>query len=217
MNKGLLKTLSFVLAGPFIEISSIWTDLRILKIMKVLNYIQLSPSQIKLISDVVKKKKDCKLLVFGLGYDSIFWNRINRKGTTVFIEDNEEWLEKISRKCKKLSIHHVQYKTRRKDWEQLLGKLNEIDIPLPEQVLAEKWDVILVDAPNGDHEQAPGRMLSIFSALILVKASGSIFVHDCNRLVEDTYANFYLKNENLIHEIKAKNGFLRHYYMKHKL
>ena len=53
------------------------------------------------------------------------------------------------------------------------------------------------------HDQSPGRMKSIFHSSKLIKDSGDIFVHDCNREVEDIYCNRFLGKENLKLEIEA--------------
>jgi rhamnogalacturonan II specific xylosyltransferase len=40
----------------------------------------------------------CNLLIFGLGFDSVFWNDVNKLGSTVFLEDNQHWIDTV-RKC----------------------------------------------------------------------------------------------------------------------
>ena len=90
-----------------------------------------------------------------------------------------------------------------------------LELPLPGDVLEKKWDIILVDAPGGWNDETPGRMQSIYMSSKLIKTKGEIFVHDCEREIEDIYCNKYLKVENLIQEIKTFKGnrFLRHYQM----
>lgn len=34
-------------------------------------------------------------LIFGMGNDSPFWFKLNQRGRTVFVEDQEEWFRKI--------------------------------------------------------------------------------------------------------------------------
>lgn len=214
MKKKILGVLSFLFSDLLINISVKWSNLKLLEIIKKLNNIQLSNDQIKLITDTVKNIPQCKFLVFGLGNDSKYWQRLNKGSLTIFIEDNKDWIVKVTKRNKNLKSYYVNYNTTRKDWKKLLGNLTKNDFRLPEKVLNEKWDVILVDAPNGDRDDAPGRMLSIFSSSLLIKLKGHVFVHDCNREVEDVFSNFYLKKINFIKEIKAKNGTLRHYYIK---
>ena len=95
----------------------------------------------------------------------------------------------------------------------LLESPSLLDMTLPKNVEREEWDVILVDAPAGLNDQSPGRMKSIFLSSRLVKNSGDVFVHDCNREVEDIYCNNFLKKENLQIEISAPTGSLRHYHI----
>jgi hypothetical protein len=107
----------------------------------------------------------------------------------------------------------VNYNTRVNDWNMLLKTPFLLDMTLPYNVEKEEWDVIVVDAPAGWNDHDPGRMKSIFHSSKLIKKSGDIFIHDCNREVEDIYCNKFLQKENLRIEIKAPNGFLRHYHM----
>jgi glucuronoxylan 4-O-methyltransferase len=87
---------------------------------------------------------------------------------------------------------------------------------LPDNVEKEKWDIIVVDGPDGQSDQATGRMKSIFLSSRLIMNSGDIFVHDCNREVEDIYCNNFLKKENLQIEIKGSFGLLRHYHITNR-
>jgi hypothetical protein len=47
--------------------------------------IQLTAKQIAAILTHIRQKKDCKLLVFGLGNDSLLWAMANRHGKTVIV------------------------------------------------------------------------------------------------------------------------------------
>jgi glucuronoxylan 4-O-methyltransferase len=78
---------------------------------------------------------------------------------------------------------------------------------LPESVERTRWDIVLVDAPEGWDETTPGRMKSIFLASQLVAADGDVFVHDCDRQVERAFCDRFLKPENLFAEVES----LRHY------
>lgn len=183
---------------------------RLIKIMQRLNYIQLSPEQMELIINSINMNKQCKLLVFGLGNDSVLWNDINYTGKTIFIEDNKLWFQKIMNNYK-LSAHLVDYATKRSQWKSLLESPERLTMSLPEEIEKEKWDVILVDAPGGYDDSTTGRMKSIFLATKLIKKDGDIFVHDCERQVEKIYCDRFLKEENFKVEIEARNGHLRYY------
>jgi len=169
--------------------------------------------QLKVISTTVKEKAPCKLLIFGLGNDSVFWSKLNRGGITIFFEDNKNWFQKITKRSKNLTAFLVNYNTKRSDWKMLLESPSLLDMTLPDTVEKEEWDVILVDAPEGLSDQNSGRMKSIFLSSRLVRNLGDIFVHDCDREVEDIYCNNFLKKENLKIEIKGPTGLLRHYHL----
>jgi len=156
------------------------------------------------------------LLVFGLGNDSFFWSSLNRKGITVFLEDDTEWFQKIIKKSKNIKAFLVSYNTQRKDWKTMLENKSLLEMTLPNDVEKEAWDVILVDAPAGWNDESPGRMKSIFLSSKLIKNSGDIFVHDCDREVEDIYCDKFLQKENLKAEIKAPIGLLRHYHIMNR-
>lgn len=170
--------------------------------------IQLSPEQ--LISIINTINQPCNLLVFGVGNDSSLWIKANKSGKTVFIENNTDWLDKIKQINPELQAVLVEYKTMLSKWKELINKPTELEMDLNSSeynIRKTKWDVILVDAPMGYKDEHPGRMQSIYEASRLVKDGGHIFVHDCNRKVEDKYTTRFLLKENLIEEI----GNLRHY------
>lgn len=153
-------------------------------------------------------------MIFGVGNDSAFWAHLNKGGTTVYLEDNELWLRKIADKHKELKIFMVKYGTQRDNWEDIVNSLPLLEMDLPEFVSQRKWDVIVVDAPDGSSPEAPGRMKSIFAAAKLVDKSGDIFVHDCNREVEAACCDKFLKKENFKVEIESQMGSLRHYHLE---
>ncbi len=207
------KNTIYLFAWLSIELAIRWPlHFNILMMIK-LNEIQLSTEQLKYLAITVKEKAFCKLLIFGLGNDSMFWLKLNRGGVTVFLEDNINWLQYITKKSKDLITFQVNYNTKITDWRMLLESPSLLDMTLPENVEKEDWNVIFVDAPVGGEGQHAGRMQSIYLASRLIKNSCDIFVHDCNRVVEDIYCNKYLKKENLKKEIKTQGVFLRHYYI----
>ena len=153
-------------------------------------------------------------MIFGLGNDSLFWRRLNKGGVTVFLEDDRDWHQKVIRRSKDLTVFMVNYDTKITDWRMFLEAPSLLHMPLPDPVEKERWDVILVDGPAGWNDQTPGRMKSIFLSSRLAADSGDVFVHDCNREVENAYCNVFLKREALKTEINAPDGrLLRHYHM----
>jgi IRX15/IRX15L/GXM len=213
MKKAVEKYLSFLHRVLRIELTRICPSDSNISKMRELNEIQLSSEQLQVIIKAVKSTPSCRLLVFGLGNDSMFWSKLNRGGLTVFLEDNKDWLEKITRRSKRITAFLVHYNTQRKDWKKLLESPSLLNMSLPNEVKREKWDVILVDGPEGWKDFHPGRMKSIYLSSRLIKDPGHIFVHDCDREIEDAYCNHFLKKKNMKMEIAGLRGVLRHYKM----
>jgi len=178
--------------------------------MRKYNDVQITTEELKLITRVLRCKPGCKFLVFGLGNDSHFWNRFNQEGTTVFLEDDKGWFSKVMKKHPNLTAFLVNYGSQLSQAEALLNSPAVFDLGLPAEVKNTSWDVILVDAPLGEGPSAPGRMKSIAAASRLVRNSGDVFVHDCDRIVERNYTDKFLGQKNLVAEI----GKLRHFNMR---
>ncbi len=140
------------------------------------------------------------LLVFGAGNDSLFWREENRNGRTVFLEDEEAWLDRIRKQCPALELYRVDYGTRVSDWRTLIDHPKKLELKLPAAIRETAWDVVLVDGPAGYAPQKPGRMKSIFEASRLAKPGGSVFIHDSEREVEKEYGEKYLGKESIVEE-----------------
>jgi len=155
--------------------------------------IQFTEAEARLVAAAIAKFCHCRLLVFGAGNDSSMWQQLNAGGTTVFLEHNPEWIEKIRSIDAVLDIRPVEYTTRITEWRELLGQRDSLQMDLPQDVRQTRWDVVLVDAPNGfviadEHPRLGpihGRMQSIFAASQLAAPNGYIFVHDAQREVEN--------------------------------
>ena len=82
---------------------------------------------------------------------------------------------------------------------------------LPNEVYETKWDLIMVDAPTGYHEEAPGRTSAIYTAGMMARnreeGETHVFVHDVNREVEDKFSMAFLCDEYM----KKQEGRLRHF------
>lgn len=185
-----------------------------ISIMRRVNGIQLSGDELLEIIKAIQSKEKPRFLVFGLGNDSLFWHLLNKKGETLFLEDNEFWLRQVSSRIDGMKAEHIEYGTRRKDWHKLLDNPDLLEMDLPDKVISKKWDVVLVDAPAGYGDETPGRMKSIYMASKLIEKDGDVFVHDCNREVEDVYSLHFLGRDNLVREVKASIGNLRHFKMQ---
>lgn len=137
------------------------------------------------------------------------------------------WIELITDKLPNLDAHHVSYDTKVHQAEELLKIAMEDDCTVvtdprlskcqlshkgfPDEIYDTKWDLIMVDAPTGYHENAPGRMTAIYTAGLMArnKESGEtdVFVHDVDRIVEDKFSKGLLCEGYLTEQ----EGRLRHF------
>ena len=192
-------------------------NIKYLKSLRKKLGVQLRPEELNVIIKVLEKKTPCNFLIFGLGKDTPLWNRVNKKGRTVFLENMKEWFDKVIEKNPKTEVYMVKYTTKRRSWKKLLKNKKKLFLKLPKEIIETKWDVILVDAPRGWKDDQPGRMQSIYMASKLIKKKGHIFVHDCWREVEAVYSDKFLLRKNLVKEIKGSRVCptgLRHYHIK---
>lgn len=185
--------------------------------------------EISVTAKILDKKSPCNFLVFGLGHDSLMWSALNHGGRTIFLEEDESWIEQIRRRFPTLESYHVTYDSKVNEAENLMdvGKGPECtavgsDVKysmcqlalksLPSQVYDIKWDLIMVDAPTGYHEEAPGRMSAIYTAGMMARNKDQgetthVFVHDVNRVVEDKFSMSFLCKGYM----QKQEGRLRHF------
>ncbi|KAF8099182.1 hypothetical protein N665_0248s0011 [Sinapis alba] len=178
---------------------------------------QQSFEEISISLNVLKDRIPCNFLVFGLGHDSLMWASLNPGGTTVFLEEDPEWIQAVLKDAPSLRAHHVKYRTQLSQADNLLSTYrsepkclpaNAFPIrynekcplaltSLPDEFYDTEWDLIMVEAPKGYFPAAPGRMAAIFSSAVMArnrKGAGTthVFLHDVDRIVEKTYANEFL-------------------------
>ncbi|TKY71412.1 Glucuronoxylan 4-O-methyltransferase 1 [Spatholobus suberectus] len=183
--------------------------------------------EISVSARVLEKKSPCNFLVFGLGHDSLMWSALNHGGRTIFLEEDEAWIEQIRRRFPMLESYHVTYDSKVNEAENLMEvgrgpECTAVGDPrysicqlalkgLPTLVYETKWDLIMVDAPTGYYEEAPGRMTAIYTAGMLARNRDSgetdVFVHDVNRVVEDKFSKAFLCHKYM----KKQEGRLRHF------
>jgi glycosyltransferase involved in cell wall biosynthesis len=166
--------------------------------------VQLEARELRPIVAAIRERPGCALLVFGCGNDSHFWERVNRGGTTAFLEDNPQWIADARSSLVTAVVHTVQYGTRVSEWRQLLDQPSGLIMDLPAEIVSRRWDVILVDGPAGYSDTQPGRMKSIHAASRLVAPRGCVFVHDCERPAEQAFAERYLGDNRLFVEVKGR-------------
>lgn len=138
---------------------------------------------------------NANFLVFGTGNDSDYWRECNNKGYTIFLENKKEWIDST-----KDDIIHVEYTCKLSEYKKLLEEYknkqyNNLIINIPNELYKIEWDSILVDSPEGWGDICPGRMQSIFMASKLAKEKTNIFIHDCNRKVENIYSKEMFSKE----------------------
>ncbi|KAK7284042.1 hypothetical protein RIF29_13793 [Crotalaria pallida] len=194
--------------------------------------------EISVSARVLEKRSPCNFLVFGLGHDSLMWSELNHGGRTIFLEEDESWIEQIKRRFPMLESYHVTYDSKVNDADNLMevGKgpeCREVRDPrysicqlalkgLPSIVYETKWDVIMVDAPTGYYDEAPGRMSAIYTAGMMARNNNNnnrrddddfggetthVFVHDVNRVVEDKFSMAFLCHKYMM----KQEGRLRHF------
>lgn len=181
---------------------------------------QQTPRELSITARVLDARSPCNFLVFGLGYDSLFWNTLNYGGRTVFLEEDKDWIAQIARKHPELKAYHVQYSTAVTQADDLLAYARsgecrpsglELETSacklalknLPPEVYSTEWDAIMIDAPRGYFPEAPGRMTAIYSAGVMARnrkreGNTDIFVHDVDRAVEEKYSKAFLCENNLV-------------------
>jgi len=153
--------------------------------------IQLLPQHIHEVAKVLKQFDKPKLLIWGVGYDSRMWCALNKKGTTFFIEDNCRWAHMTTPQipCR---VILAKYGTRVSQADQLIKKPEALKLTLPPDILQMKFDVLVVDAPDGSHPRAPGRMKSIYMSTLLSHERSHVFVDDFKRPIESKYGDRFL-------------------------
>eukprot|EP00929_Paragymnodinium_shiwhaense_P033889 TRINITY_DN18524_c0_g3_i1.p1 TRINITY_DN18524_c0_g3~~TRINITY_DN18524_c0_g3_i1.p1 ORF type:complete len:286 (+),score=43.74 TRINITY_DN18524_c0_g3_i1:85-942(+) len=165
-----------------------------------------------------------RLLVWGLGFDSVLLNTLNAGGTTAFLEGNADWVDKTDNKnLNYRSYDPNTFRTTVPTWYDFLKRPHATH--LPQQFDVECWDTILVDAPTGYRprgcQDCAGRAVPIYTAredIIKCLDAGkyasnqvvSIFVHDNNRPAEAGLSTVLLGTP--IMEVGKKK--LRHFVFK---
>lgn len=166
--------------------------------------------------DIISRRRPCRLLVFGVGKDSRIWMAANEGGRTVFVEHETEWIAKTREQIPGVNVVQVRYGTKRTQWKKLMGRHHRLFMEdLPNDVIAENWDVIFVDSPQGGSDKRPGRMKSIYTASVLARRSTDVDVllHDCDREIEAAYGDAYFGDHLLVKTVRT----LRHYHMRPSL
>ena len=153
---------------------------------------------IQLHKKVIEKVFECtkpgmKTLVFGLGYDSKMWYKLNPN--TYFVEDNQKYID-LNKDIPKEKIIKYKYLTKVKNSKMLKDEVIKMFV-LPETLKKEgPFDIIIIDGPNGFHKEKPGRLIPYYWASSLLSKPGTcIFLDDVKRQLEDYLVKKYFSNK----------------------
>lgn len=140
------------------------------------------------------------------------WTALNHGGRTIFLEEDKSWIEQIKQKLPSLESYHVVYDSKVHQADELMEvgmgedckvvvdpRFSKCKLSLkgfPNEVFDVEWDLIMVDAPTGYHDEAPGRMSAIYTAGLMARnredGETDVFVHDVDRVVEDKFSKAFL-------------------------
>ncbi|KAJ3695978.1 hypothetical protein LUZ60_001355 [Juncus effusus] len=172
------------------------------------------------VANVLRRRGPCNLLVFGLGAETPLWRALNHGGRTVFLDENEYYVEHLEGRHAGLEAYDVSYTTQVRELDELITSARETRKTdcrpvqnllfsecrlaindLPNSLYEIDWDVILVDGPRGYSASAPGRMAAIFTAGVLARSTSGgnptdVLVHDYDREVERVCSKEFLCLEN---------------------
>lgn len=188
----------------------------------------LTTKEHQLLSNIISESAPCNLLFFGFKPQFLSLAASNTQGTTVFLEDDEEEVQRVTQQMKEVKIYKVEYHDKASEAYELLRHAREHfgckfeaiqllketgcklgRVELPKEVYGRKWDVVMVDGPRGDSPEAPGRMTAIYTAAVIARLGKAtdVVVHDVHRMIEKWYSWEFLCQENLI----SSKGKLWHF------
>jgi hypothetical protein len=180
-------------------------------------------------STFTNPSRKLKFLVFGLGYDSVYWRKVNGNGVTIFFEHHQEWIDQVEQKIfaeskfeleSRYEIALVNYRANLSEREKFFE--NPYLIRVPAHMENYCYDLILVDSPEGfDPLHKNGRMESSYFALKNAeRCLGQgimqvvyVFLHDVQRIGESEIAKEYFDRFTQILEIDDPFGQLKGWRM----
>jgi glucuronoxylan 4-O-methyltransferase len=157
---------------------------------------QLAPPQIEVIASCLIARRPAQMLVFGLGRDSVMWQRLNEGGETLFVEHDPRYVAAAAASIpagRIVAFDFAAHTTVFGSFALDLAALGRVAMPAP---LARDWDVILVDGPTGFHMEDPGRALPLYWASRLMQRHTHIFVDDYQRALERHFADLLIRFDN---------------------
>ena len=140
-----------------------------------------------------------KMLVFGLGHDSLMWHKATH-GNTYFIEDNQEYIDLVKNTIPSDRIFKYNYLECGFNTNlclKMTSKYVEKHAPSPPAEILRKapYDIILIDGPAGFKPSSPGRLLPFYWSSVLLSGNNTIiYADDANRPLERHCINVYFNN-----------------------
>ncbi|XP_028766186.1 probable methyltransferase At1g27930 [Neltuma alba] len=192
----------------------------------------LTKKEFRVLSNLIAQKVPCNILIFGFHSQYLTLSSLNADGSTIFLEDDPHKISKVRFTSNNTRIYRTEYNMSAKDAYELLkeARQNSACAPtnpkmlrkskcklalknLPAEVYEKNWDVVVVDGPNGDSPESPGRMAPIYTASVLARAANvsNVVVHDVDRTIEKWFSWEFLCDENLLHS----KGKLWHFRINH--
>ena len=158
-----------------------------------------------------------RLLVWGLGYDSLLLAKLNRGGQTLFLEPNVDWVAKVAPALQRLNFSAYDgklFKTSVGTWRTFVESPNRVVGVLDD---APCFDTVIVDSPAGINAWDIGRAAPIYTAWADTLACArrgaypaaravTVFVHDCWRELEDQVSMRFFTKRTLIGETSPQVG-----------
>ena len=140
-------------------------------------------------------KKDTKMLVFGLGYDSELWYNLTDKNT-YFVEDNPAYISLNKNIDPSHIIHHKYTGITVPSSFKLSDQAIEA-FKIPDDLLSlGPFDIIYIDGPTGWNDTCPGRLLPIYwSKKFLSKEGTLVYIDDSNRRLETYCIDKFFKED----------------------
>ncbi|KAJ7542629.1 hypothetical protein O6H91_09G003800 [Diphasiastrum complanatum] len=188
---------------------------------------QQTKEEINVTLQILQQRRPCNFLVVGMWHDSLLWAVLNHGGRTVFLDESQEWIDRMREKHPQLETYKVDYHTTLGQADGLLEiarnrrstdcspnqPIERSSCPLslspvlPRGLLTVEWDVILIDGPRSYKNLSfPGRMSPIFSAAVMARTRTApghvdVLLHDISRSVERQYGEEFLCLSNLVSSV----------------
>lgn len=148
---------------------------------------------INVINDILQecKRKPTKMLVFGLGNDSILWYNATNKNT-IFVEDDINYINFTNIPQDNIIKYNYSDITVSKSMNLTIGDIEKYKIP-DKLIELSPFDIIIIDGPKGYRDNHPGRLLPIYwSKYYLSKPGTILYIDDSKRLLESNCINRFL-------------------------